>query len=67
MLKWVAKFYGDYVAKNTPPPENFFFGNEEYKAFLKQTKAIAAQAELFEKIPPLVPKKYSKSKPFVRM
>mmetsp|Transcript_3066 Transcript_3066/g.8373 ORF Transcript_3066/g.8373 Transcript_3066/m.8373 type:complete len:429 (-) Transcript_3066:75-1361(-) len=65
MLRWVSLFQKEYVAKKSPPPENFFWEMEAYQNFLGHTRKIARTATLFETLPPTVMDKYAKSAPFL--
>lgn len=54
MIYWLKMFMSEYVSKETPPPQNFFFdGHEEserYQRFLERTKALSESVELVKEV-----------------
>ena len=54
MLFWLRRFMDDYVNKNCPPPQNFFWDDdkdsERFKSFVQRTKDLADSVELVEHV-----------------
>jgi hypothetical protein len=57
MIYWLEKFVADYVREDTPPPQNFFWVDEDeavstrYQAFVNRTKEISDSVELVNYVP----------------
>lgn len=54
MIFWLKKFITEYVEKDTSPPPDFFWEDDEdsdrYRAFVKRTKELSEEVELVEHV-----------------
>ncbi len=57
MIYWLEKFVNEYVNESQPPPQNFFWFDENqnvskrYQDFIKRTKELSEEVELVQCIP----------------
>lgn len=54
MMYWLNRFQADFVEKQIPPPNDFFWiGNDEarYKQFLQRTKDLESKVEVLKHVP----------------
>jgi hypothetical protein len=54
MMYWLNRFQADYVEKQVPPPNDFFWsGNDKdrYKQFLQRTKELESKVEVLKHVP----------------
>lgn len=55
MLYWLQEFQVRFVEPGVPPPTNFFWNDEDtkdrYRAFVEQTKEVAASVEKLDHVP----------------
>jgi hypothetical protein len=50
MLYWLKKFQTQYVQEETPPPTNFFWDDDRYRAFVRHTNELAGTVEVLSHV-----------------
>ena len=54
MMYWLNRFQADFVEKQNPPPDNFFWigkDKDRYKEFLKRTKDLESKVTVLKLVP----------------